>query len=131
MVSIALVALGLTLTITDLELENIAKMEQKPSPKKPLANESLLIFSKKNSVAALSQWSDFQLGKSGRLTHPMVLREGSSHYEEINWEDAFAHIGAALNQLDSPNEAIFYTSGRTSNEAAFLYQIICPRIRNE
>jgi len=80
-------------------------------------------FFKKNSIAELSQWSDFQLGKSGRLTQPMILRKGNSHYEEISWDDAFAHIGSALNQLDSPDEAIFYTSGRTSNEAAFLYQL--------
>ena len=80
-------------------------------------------FFKKYSVEELSQWSDFKLGKSGRLTHPMILREGNSHYEEVSWEDAFSFIGKELNSLASPNEAIFYTSGRTSNEAAFLYQL--------
>ena len=80
-------------------------------------------FFKKHSVAELSQWSDFQLGKSGRLTHPMILKAGATHYEKMSWDDAFSHIGNELNQLASPNEAIFYTSGRTSNEAAFLYQL--------
>ena len=80
-------------------------------------------FFKKHSVEELSGWSDYQLGKSGRLTHPMILRAGSSHYEPMSWEDAFTHIGKELNSLASPNEAIFYTSGRTSNEAAFLYQL--------
>jgi len=81
-------------------------------------------FFKKNSVAELSQWSDFQLGKSGRLTHPMILKSGATHYETISWEEAFIHIGNELKQLNSPNDAIFYTSGRTSNEAAFLYQLL-------
>ncbi len=80
-------------------------------------------FFKKHSVAELSQWSDYQIGKSGRLTHPMILKEGNSHYESIEWEEAFTLIGKSLNDLASPNEAIFYTSGRTSNEAAFLYQL--------
>ena len=80
-------------------------------------------FFKKHSVAELSQWSDYQLGKSGRLIHPMILKKGNTHYESINWEEAFALIGQSLNDLASPNEAIFYTSGRTSNEAAFLYQL--------
>jgi molybdopterin-dependent oxidoreductase alpha subunit len=99
--------------------ENGAKAIAEEATSKRITSD----FFKKNSVRELSQWSDFQLGKSGRLTHPMILHEGSSHYEEISWEDAFAHIGSELNQLESPNEAIFYTSGRTSNEAAFLYQL--------
>ncbi|MEM9822152.1 MAG: molybdopterin-dependent oxidoreductase, partial [Bacteroidota bacterium] len=80
-------------------------------------------FFKKHSVEELSNWSDYQLGKSGRLTHPMILRAGQSHYEPIEWEAAFAFIARELNGLASPDEAIFYTSGRTSNEAAFLYQL--------
>ncbi|MEM1320363.1 MAG: FdhF/YdeP family oxidoreductase [Bacteroidota bacterium] len=80
-------------------------------------------FFQKYSVEELSQWTDYQLGRSGRITHPMILREGQQHYEEISWEAAFAEIGRQLNALQSPNEAIFYTSGRTSNEAAFLYQL--------
>jgi len=76
-----------------------------------------------HSVEDLSRKSDFWIGKRGRLTHPMVLKSGSSHYEPISWEDAFSMIGAELNSLDHPDQAIFYTSGRTSNEAAFMYQL--------
>ena len=75
------------------------------------------------SVGELSAQSDHWLTKQGRLTQPMVLREGSEHYEPISWDDAFALIGQELKALDSPNEAVFYTSGRTSNEAAFLWQL--------
>jgi molybdopterin-dependent oxidoreductase alpha subunit len=75
------------------------------------------------SVAELSQQSDYWLGHQGRLTHPMVLRTGSDRYEPIAWDDAFAMIASELNALSSPDQAIFYTSGRTSNEAAFLYQL--------
>ncbi len=81
------------------------------------------LFFATHSVEEMSEWSDYEIGKSGRITHPMVLKEGSSHYEEISWDDAFKLIGKELNDLDSPDEAIFYTSGRTSNEAAYLYQL--------
>jgi molybdopterin-dependent oxidoreductase alpha subunit len=80
-------------------------------------------FFQKWSVADLSCKSDFWLGKQGRLTHPMVLRGGSTHYEPISWAEAFNMIAGELNALASPDEALFYTSGRTSNEAAFLYQL--------
>lgn len=75
------------------------------------------------SVADLSGQSDYWLGHQGRLTHPVVLRSGSDHYEAISWDDAFAMIASELRALTSPDRAIFYTSGRTSNEAAFLYQL--------
>ena len=75
------------------------------------------------SVADLSFKSDYWLGKQGRITSPMVLRRGATHYEPISWDKAFDLIAEELNSLDHPNEAIFYTSGRTSNEAAFLYQL--------
>ncbi|MBC7919908.1 MAG: molybdopterin-dependent oxidoreductase, partial [Ferruginibacter sp.] len=77
----------------------------------------------RHSVAELSRRSDYELNALGRLTHPMVLREGASHYAPIPWEDAFALIGRELNALASPKEAIFYTSGKVSNEAAFLFQL--------
>ena len=80
-------------------------------------------FFKKYSVAEISKFSDFKMGKLGRLTEPMVLRESATHYEPIAWEDAFKLVAKELNALDSPDEAIFYTSGRTSNEAAYLYQL--------
>jgi molybdopterin-dependent oxidoreductase alpha subunit len=75
------------------------------------------------SVSKLSEQSDYWLGHQGRLTQPMVLRAGSDNYEPISWNDAFALIASELNALRSPDQAIFYTSGRTSNEAAFLYQL--------
>ncbi len=80
-------------------------------------------FFKKHLVSEMVQWTDYEIGKSGRIVYPMILREGSDHYEPINWADAFQLIGNKLKCLPSPNEAIFYTSGRTSNEAAFLYQL--------
>ena len=81
-------------------------------------------FFAKHSVAELSNWSDYDIGKSGRITHPMVLKPGATHYEPIEWQAAFNLIAERLNSLASPDEAIFYTSGRTSNEAAFLYQLM-------
>ena len=80
-------------------------------------------FFKKNSVAALAALSDYEIGSMGRIAEPMYLPEGATHYEPITWNNAFAKIAHHLNTLASPNEAIFYTSGRTSNEAAFLYQL--------
>jgi len=74
------------------------------------------------SVEDLLRQPDHWLEAQGRLTHPMIRHPGASHYTPISWDDAFSCIGQTLNELDSPNEAIFYTSGRTSNEAAFLYQ---------
>jgi molybdopterin-dependent oxidoreductase alpha subunit len=75
------------------------------------------------SIEELSQHDDHWLNAQGRLTEPLVKRPGGTHYEPIAWEGAFSLIAAELNALSSPDEAIFYTSGRTSNEAAFLYQL--------
>jgi molybdopterin-dependent oxidoreductase alpha subunit len=80
-------------------------------------------FFREWSVEELSKKSDFWLGKQGRLTQPMLLEKGSTHYEPISWDAAFALLASELNGLASPDEAIFYTSGRASNEAAFLYQL--------
>src|SRR5258705_4358780 len=80
-------------------------------------------FFKAWRVADLSAQSDHWLGAKGRITHPMLLRTAATHYEAVSWEDAFALLGSELNALDHPDQAIFYTSGRTSNEAAFLYQL--------
>ncbi len=80
-------------------------------------------FFAKHSIEEMMGWTERKLGKSGRITHPMILKEGATHYEPIAWEDAFKTIATHLNLLDTPDEAIFYTSGRTSNEAAFLYQL--------
>jgi molybdopterin-dependent oxidoreductase alpha subunit len=76
-----------------------------------------------HSVAALAAQSDHWLNAQGRLTAPMVLRPGATHYTPISWDDAFALLAAELNALPTPDAAAFYTSGRTSNEAAFLYQL--------
>ncbi|PWK27089.1 molybdopterin-dependent oxidoreductase alpha subunit [Arcicella aurantiaca] len=81
------------------------------------------VFFQRYSVAELSQKSDYWLGQQGRLTHPMVIKEGKTHYEKISWEEATTLIADELNALPSPNDGIFYTSGRASNEAAFLYQL--------
>lgn len=80
-------------------------------------------FFRAHSVAELAAQTDHWLNAQGRLTHPMVLREGATHYEPIAWDDAFALVARELRALGSPDEAAFYTSGRTSNEAAFLYQL--------
>lgn len=80
-------------------------------------------FFAKYSVSELSMQSDYWLGQQGRLTHPMVLYPGSTHYQPLSWEEANTIIGDKLRELSNPNEAAFYTSGRTSNEAAFLYQL--------
>ena len=77
-----------------------------------------------HSIDDLLGRTEYWLGQQGRLTHPMVLRPGATHYEPIEWDDANRIIADELNALGSPHEAIFYTSGRTSNEAAFLYQLL-------
>jgi molybdopterin-dependent oxidoreductase alpha subunit len=80
-------------------------------------------FFAKNSVQDLITLSDYEIGSKGRIAQPMYLPKNASHYQPISWDDAFEKIAFILNGLDSPDEAIFYTSGRTSNEAAFLYQL--------
>ncbi|AMG02061.1 FdhF/YdeP family oxidoreductase [Vibrio mimicus] len=75
------------------------------------------------SVSELSKQTDYWLEYQGRLSHPMRYDAQTDHYVEISWEDAFALVGKHLNALQSPDEAEFYTSGRASNEAAFLYQL--------
>jgi molybdopterin-dependent oxidoreductase alpha subunit len=99
--------------------ENGAKHVAEEATTKRVAPE----FFASHSVAELSLQSDQWLGSQGRLTHPMLLRRNASHYEPISWNDAFELIAGELNSLNYPDQAIFYTSGRTSNEAAFLYQL--------
>ncbi|WP_442576749.1 FdhF/YdeP family oxidoreductase [Microbacterium sp. F51-2R] len=81
-------------------------------------------FFARHSLAELEGHDDWWLGQQGRLTDPMILDEGATHYRPISWDDALGEIAAALRKLDDPDEAVFYTSGRTSNEAAFLYQLL-------
>lgn len=80
-------------------------------------------FFAENSVYDLSLLDDYHIGKKGRIAQPMYLPAGATHYQPIGWQDAFRKIAEHLNKLGDPNKAIFYTSGRTSNEAAFVYQI--------
>ena len=77
----------------------------------------------RHSVTDLARYSDHWLEDQGRLTHPLRYNPATDHYEAVSWDAAFRFIASKLNALASPNEAIFYTSGRTSNEAAFLYQL--------
>lgn len=76
-----------------------------------------------NTVQELAALPDYEIGRKGRIAEPMYLPKGATNYQPITWEDAFKKIARSLNTLSSPDEAIFYTSGRTSNEAAFLYQL--------
>lgn len=80
-------------------------------------------FFAENTLSQLRQLTDYELELNGRLTHPMRYDAASDRYLPVAWEDAFAEIGAILKGLDHPNRAEFYTSGRASNEAAFLYQL--------
>ncbi|MFJ8043060.1 FdhF/YdeP family oxidoreductase [Kitasatospora sp. NPDC096147] len=81
-----------------------------------------------HSVTELAERSGYWLGQQGRLTEPMLLEAGATHYTPVSWERAFAIVAEELEQLASPDEAAFYTSGRTSNEAAFLYQLFARRL---
>lgn len=99
--------------------ENGIKAIAEEAQKKKITTE----FFKLHSIEELGTWTDFELGKSGRLTEPMLLRENATHYQAINWADAFELIANEIYSLPHPDEAVFYTSGRTSNEAAFLYQL--------
>ncbi|WP_411146873.1 FdhF/YdeP family oxidoreductase [Streptomyces sp. x-80] len=81
-----------------------------------------------HSVTELSGWSDYALENQGRLTEPMVYDPGTDHYVPISWKDAFALVGRTLRELDSPDQASFYTSGRLGNEATFLYQLMAREL---
>ncbi|MBB6330107.1 molybdopterin-dependent oxidoreductase alpha subunit [Chryseobacterium sediminis] len=80
-------------------------------------------FFSENSVYDLAKLTDFEISQLGRIAEPMYLPKGGTHYQSVSWDDAFAKISEKLNALNSPNEAIFYTSGRTSNEATWVYQL--------
>ncbi len=99
--------------------ENGAKAVAEEATRKRATPE----FFAKHSIAELDGNDEMWLGQQGRITHPMVKRPGGTHYEPIEWAAAFELIAAQLKALSSPDEAIFYTSGRTSNEAAFAYQL--------
>src|SRR5690606_6582339 len=77
-----------------------------------------------HSIDELRAHDDWWLGQQGRLTHPMILDAGATHYRPISWDDALREIAGAIARVADPDETVFYTSGRTSNEAAFLYQLL-------
>lgn len=81
-------------------------------------------FFARHSIDDLRKQSDYWLEQQGRLTEPLVKKPGSRHYVPISWDDAFSLVGRTLKEAKSPDHAVFYTSGRTSNEAAFLYQLL-------
>ncbi|WP_329035067.1 FdhF/YdeP family oxidoreductase [Streptomyces sp. NBC_00178] len=81
-----------------------------------------------HSVTELYGWSDYDLENQGRLTEPMVYDPASDHYVPISWKDAFEVVGRALRELDSPDQASFYTSGRLGNEPTFLYQLLAREL---
>ncbi|GAB7077961.1 FdhF/YdeP family oxidoreductase [Streptomyces sp. S5] len=80
-------------------------------------------FFREHSIAELDTKSDYWLNQQGRLTEPMVKRPGATHYEPLGWDEAFGILADELRSLASPDEALFYTSGRLNNEAAFLLQL--------
>jgi molybdopterin-dependent oxidoreductase alpha subunit len=84
-------------------------------------------FFARHSLTDLADRSGRWLNEQGRLAEPVIRRPGSERYEPIGWDEAFALIARELGALDSPDEAVFYTSGRTSNEAAFLYQLLARK----
>jgi molybdopterin-dependent oxidoreductase alpha subunit len=79
-------------------------------------------FFAEHPIAELAERSDYWLGQQGRIAEPMVRRPGATHYTPITWSEAFQLIGERLRAI-SPDQAAFYASGRTSNEAAFVYQL--------
>lgn len=99
--------------------ENGAKAIAEEATTKKLTAEFFSI----HSVAELATLNDYEIGKKGRVAEPVYLAPGATHYAPISWADAFEKMASLLNALGSPDEAVFYTSGRTSNEAAFLYQL--------
>ncbi len=99
--------------------ENGAKAVAEEATKRVVTPE----FFARHSLSDLQTRPEYWLSQQGRLTHPMALRDGDTHYRPVSWDDAYRMIADHLRALDGPDEAVFYTSGRTSNEAAFLYQL--------
>ena len=99
--------------------ENGVKALTSEATKKHIGPE----FFRQHSIAELREQTDHWLERQGRLVQPMVKRENATHYEPIEWNDVFQLLARELNALPTPNAAAFYTSGRTSNEAAFLFQL--------
>src|SRR6202165_2312941 len=100
--------------------ENGAKAVAEEATKRTVTPE---LFAR-HSVAELAAPPEYWLSQQGRITHPMVLREGDTHYRPVAWDNAYRLIADRLHALGSPDEAVFYTSGRHSNEDAFLYHAV-------
>jgi molybdopterin-dependent oxidoreductase alpha subunit len=81
-----------------------------------------------NPVTALRERSDYWLGRQGRLTTPVYKEPGADHYRPVEWNEAFRITADAIRAASDPQRAVFYTSGRTSNEAAFLYQLLVRKL---
>lgn len=99
--------------------ENGAKAIAEEATEKSIGRE----FFSLNDVVTLSRLTDYEIGKLGRLSEPLILKRGVPYYHPISWEDAFEFIADFLRNETTPKRSAFYTSGRTSNEAAFLYQL--------
>ncbi|GLU48168.1 FdhF/YdeP family oxidoreductase [Nocardiopsis ansamitocini] len=104
--------------------ENGAKAVAEEATRRAVTRE----FFAEHGVADLAGRSGYWLGQQGRITEPVYLAPGATHYAPVSWEQAFDIVAEDLNGLDSPDEALFYTSGRTSNEAAFLYQLFARKL---
>src|SRR5271155_4611803 len=104
--------------------ENGAKAVSDESTKKRIGPE----FFAKYSIEDLAAKSDYWLNSQGRLTSPMVRHANATHYQPIAWPEAFVMIADELNSLDSPDQASFYTSGKTTNEPAFLMQLFARQL---
>lgn len=78
-------------------------------------------------IATLEDKTEYWLGSQGRITHPMIIREGDTHYTPISWAEAFSTIGDHINK-STPDRCVFYTSGRTANETAFMYQLFARSV---
>jgi molybdopterin-dependent oxidoreductase alpha subunit len=104
--------------------ENGAKAVSDESTKKRITPD----FFAQHSIADLAAQSDYWLNQQGRLTSPMVRRANATHYQPISWPETFAMLAEELNRLDSPDQACFYTSGKTTNEPAFLLQLFARQL---
>jgi molybdopterin-dependent oxidoreductase alpha subunit len=104
--------------------ENGAKAVASEATKKKLTPEHFADL----SISHMLQQSDYWLEQQGRITHPMHRKKGSDHYEPISWDAAFELIATEIRSLPTPDHAIFYTSGRASNEAAFLYGLFARQL---
>ena len=99
--------------------ENGAKAVADEATKKRVTPEFMAL----NTVQSLSKQSDYWINAQGRITEPMILKAGTDNYSPISWDNAFSMIAEQIQKSDDPDKSVFYTSGRTSNEAAFLYQL--------